>query len=74
MTSRSPIHCIVPPELLRQIIRHGSDQEREAALRTLAIDSTFRVSRAEIGANPLARAWGARRGGGGGGREPRSLF
>ncbi|MEN3314887.1 MAG: hypothetical protein V7605_1121 [Acidimicrobiaceae bacterium] len=56
MTSRSPMHCIVPPELLRQIIRHGSDQEREAALRTLAIDSTFRVSRAEIGANPLARA------------------
>jgi len=39
---------------LRQIIRHGSEQEREAALRTLAIDATFRVKRAEITSAGLA--------------------
>jgi len=51
MAHRSPIQCIVPPELLRQVIRHGNDAEREAALKTLALDATFRVSRAETAAS-----------------------
>jgi Zn-dependent metalloprotease len=45
------MHCIVPPEVLRQIIRHGTEQEKEAALKTIALDSTFRVSRAETAAS-----------------------
>jgi len=45
------MQCIVPPELLRQIIRHGNDEQREAALKTIALDSTFRIRRAETAAS-----------------------
>ncbi len=51
MAYRSPIQCIIPQEVLRQIIRHGSDAEKEAALKTIALDSTFRISRAETAAS-----------------------
>jgi Zn-dependent metalloprotease len=47
MTHRCPLHCIVPPGLLLRIARSGADAEREAALRTLALDHTFRQVRAE---------------------------
>lgn len=43
-------HCaccaIVPPAVLRHIARKGSRQQREAALATLAADSTQRLTRA----------------------------
>jgi Zn-dependent metalloprotease len=50
MSVRNPMHCIVPPGLLDRIIRTGNDAEREAALRTLAIDQSFRLGRAEAAA------------------------
>jgi Zn-dependent metalloprotease len=37
----------VPPGILVKVIREGSPEAREAALRTLAIDQTFRLARAE---------------------------
>lgn len=46
----SPICCILPPHLLRQIAEHGTPQERVAAVRTLTTDQTFRLARAELGA------------------------
>ncbi len=42
---RHPIFCLIPPYLLDQIARHGTQAQREAALRTRAKDSTFRALR-----------------------------
>ncbi len=39
---RDPLACIVPPDLLRDIIREGTQAEREAAAGTIAVDQTFR--------------------------------
>lgn len=41
-----PIASILPPYLLRSIAENGSPQQRVAALRTLAVDTTFRSLRA----------------------------
>jgi len=74
MTRPSPLQCIVPPELLRQIIRHGTEEEREAALRTVALDSTFRVSRAEAVANLIPGMFRTASVGGTPGRPHRSIY
>jgi Zn-dependent metalloprotease len=37
---------VIPPYLLERIARHGSERQREAALRTLAADATVRQARA----------------------------
>lgn len=37
---------IVPPDLLLQVVRTGEPQDREAALATLALDSSMRAARA----------------------------
>jgi Zn-dependent metalloprotease len=42
---RHPIFCILPPHVLRNIARNGNKEERDAALNTLALDTTFRTSR-----------------------------
>jgi len=42
----SRAHCILPPNILRSIAERGTEQQRRAALRTLAIDQTFRSMRA----------------------------
>ncbi len=47
MTHRCALHCIVPPGLLLRVASSGSEEEREAALRTLALDHTFRQVRVE---------------------------
>jgi Zn-dependent metalloprotease len=47
MTHRCPLHCIVPPELLLRVASSGSEEERDAALRTLALDNTMRQARVE---------------------------
>lgn len=47
LTHRCGLHCIVPPSLLIDIAREGSAEERDAALRALAVDHTFRQARAE---------------------------
>lgn len=42
---RHSIFCIVPPHILREIARNGNPAERNAALDTLALDSTHRAQR-----------------------------
>ena len=57
MCSRRPIFCIMPPHILRAIAERGTPEERTAASRTLAVDSTFRTMRATtlaVGAPPPA--------------------
>jgi Zn-dependent metalloprotease len=53
---RHSIFCIVPPIVLRDIARDGAEEERQAALDTLAADSTFRTLRAIRQAAPVATA------------------
>jgi len=43
---RHSIFCIMPPHILRAIVERGTLEERTAASRTLAVDSTFRSLRA----------------------------
>src|SRR5689334_22705840 len=46
-TRRAQCACtILPPEMLRSIVRRGSRAQRDAALDTLATDETMRLSRA----------------------------
>src|SRR5438132_2363983 len=42
---RHSIFCIVPPHVLREIARHGNAAQRNAALDTLALDTTMRTQR-----------------------------
>jgi Zn-dependent metalloprotease len=42
---RNPIFCIVPPYVLDEITQRGTPQQRAAALRTKAVDNTFRALR-----------------------------
>lgn len=44
-TCRSPVFCLLPPYVLREIARNGSPEQREVATRALASDSTFRSLR-----------------------------
>jgi len=43
---RHSIFCIVPPDMLHEIARNGTAQERDLALKTLATDGTLRTRRA----------------------------
>jgi hypothetical protein len=45
MGKRCSIACIVPPVLLEELARKGTDDERDAALRTLSLDATLRLAR-----------------------------
>ena len=45
MTNRNPLACILPPVLLEQIARNGTDDQRGRALDTLSVDSSLRGSR-----------------------------
>jgi Zn-dependent metalloprotease len=42
---RCSIACIVPPVLLEELARRGTDEERDAVLRTLSVDTTLRTTR-----------------------------
>jgi len=42
---RNPIFCIVPPYVIDEIVDKGTPQQRAAALRTKAVDNTFRALR-----------------------------
>ena len=46
MAHRCSLHCIVPPGVLLRVARDGNPEEREAALRTLGLDHSFRQARA----------------------------
>lgn len=41
------MRCIVPPDLLIRIARDGDEQARAAALATLQLDMSFRLTRTE---------------------------
>jgi Zn-dependent metalloprotease len=43
---RNPILCVVPPYVLSQVARRGTEKQREWALRTLDADTTIRHARA----------------------------
>lgn len=43
---RHSLLCILPPHILRRIASNGEPQQRETALNTLALDQTFRLTRA----------------------------
>ena len=45
MAHRCPIHCIVPPFVLEDMIRNGDNDERESALGTLSMDQSLRSAR-----------------------------
>ena len=53
---RHSIFCILPPHVLRDIARSGNEEQRQAALDTLAADSTYRTLRAIRLAAPVASA------------------
>ena len=50
MGSHGPLHCILPPEILRKLAGHEQEHVRRAALETLALDTRFRLARAEAAA------------------------
>jgi Zn-dependent metalloprotease len=52
MRCRNPIRCIVPPYVLEGMAEHGTDSQRELALRTLAHDQAVRAARADRLASP----------------------
>ncbi len=45
ISHRRSIYCILPPHVLREMARRGSAAQRNAALKTLALDSTHRTQR-----------------------------
>jgi Zn-dependent metalloprotease len=45
---RHSIFCILPSQILRSIAERGTQQQREAVLRTLSTDTTFRALRASL--------------------------
>ena len=53
---RHSIFCILPPHVLRDIALTGTEEQRQAALDTMAADTTFRTLRAIRLAAPVATA------------------
>ena len=45
ISHRRSIYCILPPHVLREMARRGSAAQRNAALKTLALDGTHRTQR-----------------------------
>jgi Zn-dependent metalloprotease len=52
---RQPLACILPPDLLLKLAREATDEHRSVILRTLELDQTFRLRRAELAARQAAR-------------------
>ncbi|HEX2046737.1 MAG TPA: M4 family metallopeptidase [Acidimicrobiales bacterium] len=71
---RHSIACIVPPDLLRDVIKNGTEEERGAAADTMAIDTTFRTLRAHFTATVAATRSAMRPMGGAGGRPHRTIY
>lgn len=63
--SRHPLTCILPPHMLKEIIRNGSERQRAFALQTLQISAQFRGQRQAVrdlaGVLSLAAAPGKQR-------------
>jgi Zn-dependent metalloprotease len=45
---RHSIFCILPPHILHEIAKRGSQRQRDWALLTLGLDGTLRMRRAQI--------------------------
>jgi Zn-dependent metalloprotease len=71
---RHSIACIVPPDLLRDIIKNGNAAERDAAADTAAVDTTFRTLRAHFTATVAATQVAMRPMGGAGGSPKRTIY
>ncbi len=71
---RPSIACIVPPDLLRDIIRNGDEHERGAAADTMAVDQTFRTLRSAFAATVAATQVAMRPMGGAGGQPQRTIY
>ena len=59
---RRPIFCILPPHILDSVAKNGTPNQRQDALKTIAVDQTIRVVRASIAmglTGPTARRRGA---------------
>jgi Zn-dependent metalloprotease len=56
MCDHNPLHCILPPGVLRRLADSGADEVRQAALSTLALDTQFRLARAEAAARRGGRS------------------
>jgi Zn-dependent metalloprotease len=67
MAHRCSHHCILPPGLLHRLAESGSEEARQTALETLALDHRFRLARAEAaartGGRPMQPVTFAREGG-----------
>ncbi len=67
MAHRCSLHCILPPGLLHKVAANGSEELRQTALETLALDHRFRIARAEAaartGGRPMQPLTFAREGG-----------
>jgi Zn-dependent metalloprotease len=71
---RHPLACIVPPDLLRDVIRNGTEEERGTAADTMAVDQTFRTLRAAFAATVAANQVAMRPMGGMGGQPQRTIY
>ena len=60
-SSRCPICCILPPQMLDHIIRHGDDAQCDWALKTLRISEQFRGRRTAVGNISFAVSPGQKR-------------
>ncbi len=58
---RNPIFCILSPQVLDSIVRNGSPEQRERAMRTLSTDHTLRTLRTASPPTPALdrEMWGA---------------
>src|SRR3954447_11228535 len=56
MCRHHPLHCILPPNLLRRLLRHADADVRAAAAETLALDHRFRIARAGAAARRGGKA------------------
>lgn len=54
MNERTPIHCILPPHMLKEIMERGSPSQRSWALRTLVASEQLRGRREALGAAAAA--------------------
>ncbi len=55
---RNPLHCILPPHMLKELAEQGTPLERERAIRSLVLSGQFRGQRqqiAELTTRPPAR-------------------
>lgn len=55
---RNPLHCVLPPHMLKELAEQGTPEERERAMRSLVLSGQIRGQRqqiAELISRPIAR-------------------